>query len=72
MKKIVMIHEPDWALLRNQKALLLNLTSDSYELPMGDKELIDGVINFIDHVQDRGVDRAAGVTEADVFGEVTE
>lgn len=48
----------DWPQLRAQKLTLLELVE---EYP-----LLDGLVNFIDHIQDHAVD-ALGVPEEEVF-----
>jgi hypothetical protein len=51
----------DWKLLRKQKALLLRITCDD------DYQLLDGLVNMIDDIQDRAVTNG-DATELEVFG----
>ena len=50
----------DWKLLREQKELLLRISCDDYQL-------LDGLINMIDDIQDRAVANG-DATEVEVFG----
>lgn len=60
----VTIENVDWKLLRRQKQTVLDalarpgITKDDPDL--------DGLVNFLDHIQDQAV--AAGVPEKEVFG----
>jgi hypothetical protein len=54
----------DWEMLRNQKLTLVGLSGDG-ALTKNEADALDGVINFLDHVQDQG---AKILGEETVFG----
>lgn len=55
----------DWALLREQKFFLLDLTD---EVDGKERELLEGVVSLIDAIQDAAVDEGIA-TELEVFGD---
>jgi len=56
----------DWKLLRKQKSKVAKLTSDS---STKDKEYLDGILNFLDYIQDAAAEK---IGENTVFGKKEE
>lgn len=56
----------DWKLLREQKTLLLVLTQGG-RTSIEEAELLDGLVNLIDNIQDAALDNGEA-TELEVFG----
>jgi hypothetical protein len=70
------IEKTNWELLRGQKTVLLKLVNEIEKqktstaiisMPKETAEVLDGIINFLDSIQDYAVD-IAGKDEVDVFG----
>jgi hypothetical protein len=57
----------DWKLLREQKLCLLTLAGSGHTTER-ECELLQGVVNLIDHIQEDAVDDGS-VSEAQVYGE---
>lgn len=61
----------NWEMLRDQKVWLLNLWNEMRKNPNAwtdtDREMLDGIINMIDGVQDYAIDNG-NATEYEVFG----
>ena len=49
----------DWAMLSQQKELLISMITDN------EPHLLDGLVNFLDHIQDSAVKN--GIEESIVF-----
>ena len=65
-RKLVLSKAPDWKLLFQQKKVLLYIASWG-GLSQEQVDALDGIINFIDSIQDSAVDEN-GFTEEEVFG----
>lgn len=63
----VNLTKTNWALLRKQKAALIRAVEDKdvNEEDQKDRELLDGLVNFLDHIQDSA---AEVLGEQKIFG----
>lgn len=67
--KEMLIQQPDWELLREQKRTLLKITFNEKDYPNLSKDEIkhiEGIISYLDHIQDIGVDEY-GIPSSRVF-----
>ena len=63
------LEETDWSLLRDQKETLLGILRKFHKkenlLPQNEREALDGIVNFLDSVQDAAAEE---IGEETVFG----
>ena len=63
------IRNMDWKLLRKQKRSLVDVTSNGSSMTSKQKELLEGLINLIDAIQDEATEY---LSEEIVFGKKEE